>query len=107
MEEIAIEKGFFVSLFKNETDEIQQFSRDIDNNFIQFHFCLKGSSRFNFNNNNYSFDILDSRHMLLYNTLQKLPVNLDLRSKSWVISVFISIEKFHSLFSTPPSLLSK
>jgi AraC-like DNA-binding protein len=99
MEEIVLEKGFFVSLFKNETNDIQQFSRDIDNKFIQFHFCLKGSSRFNFNNNNYSFDIIDSRHMLLYNTLQKLPVNLDLRSKSWVISIFISIEKFHSLFS--------
>lgn len=99
MEEILLEKGFFVSLFKNETDELQQFSRDIDNQFIQFHFCLKGSSRFNFNNNSYSFDILDSRHMLLYNTLQNLPVNLDLRSKSWVISVFISIEMFHSLFS--------
>ena len=37
--------------------------------------------------------------MLLYNTLQKLPVNLDLRINSWVISIFVSIEKFHSLFS--------
>lgn len=99
MEEILIEKGFFVLLFKNETNEIQHFEKDIDNNFIQFHFCLKGSSRFNFNNNTYSFDVLDMGNMLLYNTLQKLPVNLDLRSKSWVISFFISIEKFHSLFS--------
>lgn len=99
MEEIILEKGFFVLLFKNETEEIQHFEKEIDNKFIQFHFCLKGSSRFNFNMGNYSFDVLDTKNILLYNTLQNLPVNLDLRSKSWVISVFISIEKFHSLFS--------
>jgi AraC-like DNA-binding protein len=99
MEEIILEKGFFVSLFKNETTEMQHHTRDVNSNFIQFHFCLKGSARFNFNNNSYSFDVFDTRYMLIYNTLQKLPVNLDLGAKSWTISVFISIEKFHSLFS--------
>ena len=99
MTEIILEKGFFVLLSKNETDDIQHFEKDIDSQFIQFHFCIKGSSRFIFNDSSYAFDVLDSRHMLLYNTLKKLPVNLELRSKSWVISVIISIEKFHSLFS--------
>ena len=99
MTEIKLEKGFFVLLSKNETDDIQHFEKDIDSNFIQFHFCIKGSSRFIFNDSSYAFDVLDSRHMLLYNTVKKLPVNLELRSKSWVISVIISIEKFHSLFS--------
>lgn len=99
MIEIKLEKGFFVLLSKNETDDIQYFQKDIDSNFIQFHFCIKGSSRFIFNDSSYAFDVLDSRHVLLYNTLKKLPVNLELRSKSWVISVLISIEKFHSLFS--------
>mgnify|MGYP000491974266 FL=1 len=99
MTEIILEKGFFVLLSKNETDDIQYFQKDVDNKFIQFHFCIKGSSRFIFNDSSYAFDVLDSRHMLLYNTLKKLPVNLELRSKSWVISVIISIEKFHSLFS--------
>ncbi len=99
MEELKIGDDFFVILFKNDTEELLQYQKDIDSTFIQFHFCLKGSARFNFNNNTYSFDVLDSRHMLLYNTQQNLPVALDLRSKSWVISVFISIEKFHALFS--------
>ena len=99
MEEIILEKGFFVLLFKNETDAVQHFEKDVDTKFIQFHFCLKGGSRFNYNNGNYSFDVLDTKNMLLYNTLQKLPVNLDLRINSWVISIFVSIEKFHSLFS--------
>jgi AraC-like DNA-binding protein len=99
MTEIILEKGFFVLLSKNETSETQHFEKDIDSKFIQFHFCIKGSSKFIFNDSSYAFDVLDSRHILLYNTLKKLPVNLELRSKSWVISVIISIEKFHSLFS--------
>ena len=97
--EIQLEKGFFLLLFENDTDVTQIYERDIDSQFIQFHFCLKGSARFNFNNNSYSFDVLDSHNMLLYNTQLKLPINLELRSKSWMISFFISIEKFHSLFS--------
>ncbi len=99
MEEIVLENGFFVSLFKNDTKNIQHHTRDVNSKFIQFHFCLKGSAKFNFNNNSYSFDVIDTRYMLLYNTLQNLPVNLDLGAKSWTISIFISIEKFHSLFS--------
>ena len=67
--EIYIEKGFFVLLFKNETNTTQIYERDVDNKYIQFHFCLKGSSRFNYNNNSYSFDVLDSKNILLYNKL--------------------------------------
>ena len=99
IEEIQIENGFFVLLLKNESTENQYYERDIDHKYIQFHFCLKGSAQFNFNNNSYSFNVLDSHNMLLYNTQLKLPVNLDLRSKSWLISFFITIDKFHSLFS--------
>lgn len=103
--EIFIEKGFFVLLFKNDTESTQIYERDIDSKFIQFHFCLKGSARFNYNNNSYSFDVLDSKNILLYNTQTKLPINLELRSKSWLISFFISIEKFHSLFSKESSYI--
>lgn len=103
--EIYIEKGFFVLLFKNETNTTQVYERDVDNKYIQFHFCLKGSARFNYNNNSYSFDVLDSKNILLYNTELKLPINLELRSKSWLVSFFISIEKFHSLFSKESSYI--
>jgi len=96
---IQLENGFFVLLFKNETDTIQEFTGDVTREYIQFHFCLKGSARFQFNNKNYAFDILDGKNMLLFNTEKKLPLDLDLRSKSWVLSIYISIEKFHSLFS--------
>ena len=98
-EEIHLEPGFFVMLFKNETDDFQEFTKDVSSEFIQFHFCLKGSSRFHYNQKSYSFDIIDSKHMLLYNSEKDLPVNLELRSKSWLLSFFISVEKFHALFS--------
>lgn len=103
--QIYIEKGFFVLLFKNESNTTQIYERDIDNQFIQFHFCLKGSARFHYNKNSYAFDVLDSKNILLYNTQLKLPINLELRSKSWMISFFISIEKFHSLFSKESSYI--
>ena len=47
--EILIEEGFFVLKIQNETAEIQKFTRAIDSSFIQFHFCLKGGSKFIFN----------------------------------------------------------
>ena len=37
--------------------------------------------------------------MLLYNPQRDLPIQLDLQPNSWLISLVISIKKFHSLFS--------
>ena len=97
--EIQLESGFFVMLFKNETDDLQEYTKDISSEFIQFHFCLKGSSKFHFNQKTYAFDIIDSKNILLYNSEKELPLDLELRSKSWLLSFFISVEKFHALFS--------
>ena len=85
--------------FKNNSNENQVYERDIDSSFIQLHFCVKGSSKFNFNNGNYVFDVIDKHCILLYNTAQKLPINVDIRPKTLLVSILISIEKFHSLFS--------
>ncbi|QCX39996.1 helix-turn-helix transcriptional regulator [Aureibaculum algae] len=94
-----VEDGIHLLKSLNESNDIQTITHDIDSSYIQFHFCLKGSSKFLFNNGNYSFDIADDNSLLLYNPQTDLPLNLDLPSKSWVISLFISIKKFHSLFS--------
>ena len=63
------------------------------------HFCLRGNSKFLFNESSYSFDVLDNRSILLYNPQRKLPINLEIQPKTTLISILISIEKFHSLFS--------
>ncbi|PQJ78951.1 helix-turn-helix transcriptional regulator [Polaribacter porphyrae] len=98
-EEITLEKGFYVLHFQNESKNIQVFERNIDSTFIQIHFCLRGNSKFLFNNGSYSFDVLDGRSILLYNPQRKLPIHLENQPKTTLVSLLISIEKFHSLFS--------
>jgi len=99
LDEITLEKGFYVLHFQNESDKIQHFEREIDSSFLQMHFCLRGNSKFLFNNGSYSFDVLDNRSILLYNPQRILPINLEIQPKTTLVSLLISIEKFHSLFS--------
>ena len=98
-DEITLEKGFYVLHFQNESNIVQNFEREINSTFIQIHFCLRGNSKFLFNNGSYSFDVLDNRSILLYNPQRVLPINLEIQPKTTLISLLISIEKFHSLFS--------
>ena len=98
-EEIILEKGFYVLHFQNESKTVQNFEREINSTFIQIHFCLRGNSKFLFNNGSYSFDVLDNKSILLYNPQRILPINLDIQPKTTLVSLLISIEKFHSLFS--------
>ena len=98
-DEIDIENGFFVLTYKNESNQIERLERDIDSSYIQFHFCTKGAASFIFNQGNYSLDITEETSLLLYNPQRDLPIQLDLQPNSWLISLVISIKKFHSLFS--------
>lgn len=104
-EEITLEKGFYVLHFQNESKEVQNFEREINSSFIQMHFCMRGKSKFLFNNGSYSFDVLDSRSILLYNPQRTLPINLEIQPKTTLVSLLISIEKFHSLFSKESSYI--
>ena len=98
-DEIAIEEGFLVLTYQNQSDGIQTLERHIDSHFIQFHFCLRGSVDFQFNNGNYTFGITEEQSLLLYNPQRELPIHLNAKPKTWLISALISIEKFHGLFS--------
>lgn len=98
-EEISIEDGFFILKFNNETSEIQRFKREVNANFIQFHFCVKGTGSFSFNNGNYRLPIQEDGSLLLYNPQRDLPIEVSVNPDSWVLSVLLPIEKFHTLFS--------
>ena len=106
IEEVNLENGFYILHFQNESAEKQTFERTINSTFIQLHFCLRGNSKFFFNNSNYSFDVLDNRSILLYNPQRTLPINLEIHPKTTLISILISIEKFHSLFSKESGYIS-
>lgn len=98
-EETQVEDGFFVLTCQNESNDVQIAQREIDSNYIQFHFCLKGSSKFVFNEGRYALDILEENSLLLYNPQRDLPIHLEIQPNSWLVSILISIKKFHSLFS--------
>ena len=72
-DEINLENGFRILEFQNSSDETLRFERNIDSTFIQMHFCVKGNSKFLFNNGNYSFDVLDKHSILLYNHKEIYP----------------------------------
>ena len=48
-EEIIIEDDFFVLTYQNESGVVETLEREIDSSFVQFHYCLKGASKFIFN----------------------------------------------------------
>jgi len=97
--QITVEDGFLVLTYQNESNKLQTVERDIDSSLIQFHFCLKGESKFNFNEGRYALNVLEEKSLLLYNPQRELPLNLEIHPNSWLLSVLISIKKFHSLFS--------
>ena len=98
-DETFIEEGFFVLVHKNENDMLQILERDIDSSYIQFHFCSKGSADFVFNQGTYTLNINEDTSLLLYNPQRDLPIHLEMKPHSWLVSLVISIKKFHSLFS--------
>ena len=98
-QEVLIEEGFFVLKIQNDTSEIQKVAREIDSSFIQFHFCLKGSAKFVFNQGTYALEVSEENSLLLYNPQLDLPINLELQPNSWLVSVVMTIRNFHLLFS--------
>ena len=99
-EVITIENDFTLIRFQNDSEESYRVERHINQGLIQFHFGMKGKAKFVFNQGNYALDLNEEKSYLFYNPQKELPLNLELAPHSWVISVIVSIQKFHSLFST-------
>ena len=104
--ETKIENGFVVLRTKNDSDILVSKKKDVNKDVIQFHFCLKGQSNFIFNQGNYTFQVQENHSMLLYNPQKPLPINVELTPETWMISILISIAKFHSLFSSDANHIS-
>ena len=105
-DETIIESGFKLITYKNESDSTRALEKSIDSSFIQLHFCLKGNTQFCFNNNTYTLNIPEENSLLLYNPQRDLPIHLLAESNTWVVSILISIEKFHGLFSHEANYIS-
>jgi len=103
---ITIEDDFTLIRYQNDGDEILCNQREVKSGLIQFHFGLKGTAKFIFNHGNYALDLKEEKSLLLYNPQKELPINLEIAPNSWVISVIISIKKFHNLFSSEANYIT-
>jgi len=105
-DETYIEDGFVILKFNNKTADNQLFKREVNANFIQFHFCLKGSGLFSFNNGSYQLPLQEENSLLLYNPQRDLPIEVTVNGYSWLLSVLLPIKKFHALFSTEANYIT-
>lgn len=105
-ESFRVDEGLILLKHTNESEHEENFNYKIGKDYIQFHFCLKGFSNFLFNEGSYIYNVENENSILLYNPHKELPINLVLNSESQVLSILISIKKFHSLFSSEADQIS-
>ncbi|WP_424492894.1 helix-turn-helix transcriptional regulator [Salinimicrobium sp. GXAS 041] len=106
LEETKVEEGFYILKFRNDGRETENVRRYVGSSYIQFHFGGKGENLFSFNNGNYKLSLQEETSLLLYNPKRDLPIDIALQPSSWIISLVISIDKFHSLFSEEAGYIS-
>jgi AraC-like DNA-binding protein len=97
--ETKIEDKFYVLKSENDGKKNKNLKKEIDTSFIQFHFVSEGQAIFSFNNGAYKMSVNKGKYIVLYNPVKNLPLNAVISPKSNVLSVLISIKKFHKLFS--------
>ena len=97
--ETKIEDKFYVLKSVNDGKKNKNLKKEIDTSFIQFHFVSEGQAIFSFNNGAYKMSVNKGKYIVLYNPIKNLPLNAVVSPKSNVLSVLISIKKFHKLFS--------
>ncbi|BCY27905.1 AraC family transcriptional regulator [Flavobacterium okayamense] len=105
IDEIKIENDFTLYKFQNNENESVLIKQIVNQGLLQFHFGIKGKGKFVFNEGSYALELNEEKSFLFYNPQKELPINLELKPKSWVISVVISIKKFHSLFSNEAEII--
>jgi len=87
-------------------DNSDNFFLDVDLKYIQFHFCIDGNASFSYNNDSYKLNLDSNKFLTLYNPSKNIPINCKISPKTKLVSLLISINKFHSLFSDSASSIS-
>ena len=105
-QEEILEEGFRLLRFQNPLQERIAIEYPLDKNYLQLHFVLKGQVQFGYNENNYQLQLLEDHSLLLYNTQKDLPINAELWPGSWMMTVVMTLQKFHSLFSEQTEQIS-
>lgn len=100
IDEVIIEEDFVCLRLKNDTQEMQVFEKDQNLGIMQFHFTIKGEVQFLFNQGSYKIGLAKEKNFTLYNPQKSLPIHLEIAPDTSLITIAISIKKFHALFST-------
>ena len=87
-------------------DNSDNFFLDVDLKYIQFHFCIDGNASFSYNNDSYKLNLGSNKFLTLYNPSKYIAINCKISPNTKLVSLLISINKFHSLFSDSASSIS-
>lgn len=104
-QDYKIEDGFIILKIHNKNKSTLQVSREVDKKYLQIHFCIQNAAKLIFNQGAYGLDIPNNKAFLLYNPQHDLPIHLELEPDSKVVTLLISIDKFHTLFSQEAGLI--
>ncbi|MDM9629975.1 helix-turn-helix transcriptional regulator [Robiginitalea aurantiaca] len=99
-DELQISPDFVLLKAINEEAFPARLQREVDQRFIQFHFNLKGHAQFVYHKGHYVLELPENQSLLLYNPETELPLHTVLSPGSSMISILMSIRKFHALFTS-------
>jgi AraC-like DNA-binding protein len=105
-EVIAVEDDFTLIKFRNDDEDLYRVQHQVKSGLAQFHFGIKGRAKFVFNQGTYALELREEKSLLLYNPQKELPLDMELQKQSWVITLIISLKKFHGMFSATTDNLS-
>jgi len=98
-----IENEMILLKYQSITEESIFLNEEGPSGYIQFHFVNDGISKFRFNNNSYELVIKKGSFLTLYNPERELPIDIEMINKGSLISIVISISRFHNLLSSESS----
>ena len=89
---------FICIRFTNNEKTVKQIDKHLKSRFIQFHFILKNTVEFMFNDGNYTLEISKNKFLILFNPNQELPISIKAKPNASVVTLLITIDEFHKLF---------
>ena len=105
MEKIDIEDGFTLLKTDNKGESTRLVFKDVSKTCLQIHFCLQNSVKLLFNQGTYNLNIASHNSLLLYNPQQELPIHIELEPNAKLLTLLVTIEKFHTFFSNEAGLI--
>lgn len=103
---IFYEKSTFKTFkFKNLTDKNEYFKIKLHSNYIQLFFCIQKQCTVAINFEHCAINLSENHSAMVYFKEDKTKVFFTIPKEAEVIAIFISIDEFHSLFSSEGNYL--